>query len=151
MRRPDALLGVGEYGGISLAGHFLERDGLAACLLLCEMMAARACGAASLARALDDQVGRLDFGQREIRLDSARVQTLRMLLPGLNPELVCGETPVDVSHADGLRLGFADGSWVMLRPSRTEPAVRIYAEAPTTSRRDELLDEACEIAREKSL
>lgn len=151
MRRPDALLGVGEYGGISLAGHFLERDGLAACLLLCEMMAARACGAAFLARALDDQVGRLDFGQRDIRLDSARVQTLRMLLPGLNPEFVCGESPVDVSHADGLRLGFADGSWVMLRPSRTEPAVRIYAEAPTTSRRDELLDEACEIAREKSL
>lgn len=147
MRRPDALLGVGEYGGVSLAGHFLERDGLMACILLCEMMARRGCGSADLARELDNQVGHLDYGQRDIRLDSARVQMLRMLLPGINPGVVCGEEPVDVNHTDGLRLGFEDGSWLMVRPSRAEPTVRVYAEAPTNAHRDELLDAGCAIAR----
>ena len=151
LHRPDALMGIGEYGGIAHVRHFLERDGILATLLLCEMMAMRSLDAAGLERALDEQVGHLDYGQRDIRLEAARVQTLRMLIPGLNPGVVAGEEPAGVSHADGLHLTFADGSWLMVRPSRTEPVVRVYAEAASPARRDELIDAGCRIAREESL
>ena len=52
-----------------------------------------------------------------------------------------------VSHADGLRMEMEDGSWLLLRPSRTEALVRVYAEAGEAAERDELLVAGCEIAR----
>ena len=55
-----------------------------------------------------------------------------------------------MSHADGLRLQFADDSWVLIRPSRTDALVRVYAEAPTETQRDKLLDAACEIVRNEA-
>ena len=58
-----------------------------------------------------------------------------------------GRVPVTVSHMDGLRLEFADESWLLLRPSGTEPLVRVYAEAWTVERRDELLEAGCAMAK----
>ena len=52
-----------------------------------------------------------------------------------------------MSHMDGLRFEFADESWLLLRPSGTEPVVRVYAEAQTIEMRDELLGAGCAIAR----
>ena len=54
---------------------------------------------------------------------------------------------VAVSHMDGLRLEFADESWLLLRPSGTERAVRVYAEARSIEMRDELIEAGCDIAR----
>ena len=50
-------------------------------------------------------------------------------------------------HMDGLRFEFADESWLLLRPSGTDPVVRVYAEAQTIEMRDELLGAGCAIAR----
>ena len=58
-----------------------------------------------------------------------------------------GRRPVEVSHADGLRLQFDDGSWVLMRPSRSDPVVRVYSEAPTEGERDRLLDASCGMVR----
>ena len=66
------------------------------------------------------------------------------MLPGLNPPSVAGREPVDVSHADGLRLSFPDGSWVLARPARTDPVVRVYAEAPGAAARDALIGAVCD-------
>ena len=46
----------------------------------------------------------------------------------------------NISTIDGVRIDFADG-WVHLRPSNTEPIVRLIAEAKTDSRAWELIDE----------
>ena len=82
-----------------------------------------------------------------MRLEPALTQAFRNVLPGLNPQEIAGRVPVEVSHADGLRLQFDDDSWVLMRPSRTDSVVRVYAEAPTARERDELLESACSIAR----
>ena len=47
----------------------------------------------------------------------------------------------EVNELDGLRLDFADSSWIHLRPSNTEPIVRLYGEAKTEDRLDALFDE----------
>ncbi len=50
-----------------------------------------------------------------------------------------------VNELDGLRLDFADSSWIHLRPSNTEPIVRLYGEAKTQNRLDELFSETKDI------
>ena len=54
--------------------------------------------------------------------------------------------PLAVSEMDGLKLSFADG-WLLVRPSGTEPRVRVTAEAKTGPRADELYDQAVDIIR----
>ena len=145
------LLGK-DRGKMALAqvhfpGHILERDGIAASLVLAELIAKRGVGVPELFAELEELAGHFAYGQRDIKLDAGVVQSLRLLMPGLNPETIAGRRPADVSHKDGLRLGFDDGSWVLLRPSRTKPIVRIYAEGCTAAERDALLDAAVELAK----
>jgi phosphomannomutase/phosphoglucomutase len=54
-------------------------------------------------------------------------------------EKTAREAVADLDRTDGYRLAYGDG-WVLARPSGTEPVVRIYAEARTASRAEELLD-----------
>lgn len=93
----------------------------------------------ALVGGLETAVGHFVYGKRVVRPDAAQSLAVRNVLPGLNPARVCGRAPVSVSHADGLRLGFGDGSWLLVRPSRTTSAVRVCAEAPTPEGRDALL------------
>lgn len=145
MLKGDVLLGAEESGGIGIASHLLERDGLYGALLLCELMAHTGKTLGDLVAMLEDNVGRMEYGRRDLRIDSTSLQFFQNVLPGLNPQNVAGMRPVEVSHKDGLRLGFADDSWLLLRSSGTEPLVRVYAEAPTVEGRDALLDDGCSI------
>lgn len=147
IRKGDVLLGGEEAGGIGVPAYMPERDGLFMNLLLCELMAVTGKTLGELVDDLEEQYGRYYYMRRDLRVDAGVVEMLRMMLPGLNPPVVAGRVPVSVSHRDGLRLGFADDSWLLLRPSGTEPMVRIYAEAPSIELRDELLDAGSDIAR----
>lgn len=144
----DVLMGVEEYGGISVPAHLNERDGLLVCLLAVERLC-RADGRSmsDVVGELTAQIGSMRYARRDVRLEPAVNQAFRNVLPGLNPSELDGRTPVEVSHADGLRLQFEDDSWVLVRPSRTGSVVRVYAEAPTERERDCLLSAACELVR----
>ena len=146
MLKGGVLLGGEESGGIGIPDHLMERDGLYVALLLCELMAKTGKTLGRLAEDLADQVGHMEYGRRDLRLDGASLQMFLNMLPGLNPQRVAGMRPVEVSHKDGLRLRFADDSWLLVRPSGTEPLIRVYAEAPTVVARDALLDAGCAMA-----
>lgn len=140
----DVLLGAEEYGGVCIPEHLPERDGLLGSLLMIEYMAMSRRSLSELVHELQQRVGCMYYIRRDIRLDVASIQSFRNILPGLNLKEVCGMSPVAVGHSDGLILRFEDGSWVQLRPSRTEPLVRACAEAPSKSLANRLADEACE-------
>ena len=80
----------------------LERDGIYVALMLVELLAERQLTTHELVEELDEDLGHLEYGQHDMRLDAAQVQAFRNLLPGLNPATVCDMTPVAVSHADGI-------------------------------------------------
>ena len=143
----DVLLAAEEYGGIALPFHLMERDALLIGLLMCEMVAMSGKKMSELVAELADEVGDLRYARRDVRLDAAACQAFRNILPGLNPADVAGDIPFEVNHADGLRLEFKNGSWVLMRPSRIDPIVRIYAEASTREERDVKLDAARAIVR----
>lgn len=147
IRKGDVLVGGEEAGGISVPWCCPERDGILVNLLLCEMMAQTGKTLGTLVDELEETFGRTSYARRDLRLENEVIEMFRTLLPGLNPHEVAGEEPVNVSHMDGLRLEFADESWLLMRPSGTEPVVRVYAEASTVERRDELLDAGCDLAR----
>lgn len=140
----DVLLGAEEYGGVCIPTHLPERDGLLASLLMVEYMAMSHKSLSELVNQLQQRVGNMHYIRRDIRLDVASTQSFRNILPGLNLKEVCGMRPVWVSHSDGLILRFENGSWVQLRPSRTEALVRACAEAPSKGLANRLADEACE-------
>lgn len=141
------LLGAEEYGGISVPAHLPERDGLLVCLLAVEMACQQGRPLSQMVCDLEQRVGTMRYARRDVRLEPAHTQAFRNVLPGLNPHEVAGRVPVEVSHADGLRLQFDDDSWVLMRPSRAGSVVRVYAEAGTERDRDDLLRAACDIVR----
>lgn len=147
MQKGDVLIGGEEAGGIGIPSFSPERDGILTNLLLCEQMAVSGKTLGGLVRDLEERFGTTSYARRDLRLPAEVIEMLRTLLPGLNPQTVAGRVPVRVSHMDGLRLEFDDESWLLLRPSGTEPVVRVFAEAPTVEMRDELLDAGCDLAR----
>ena len=144
---PDVIMGVEEYGGVCVPAHLRERDGLLVCLLAVEMLARSGKTVSTMTEELEAVIGTMSYARRDLRLDPAESQAFRNVLPGLNPGDIGGETPVEVSHADGLRVQFADDSWVLIRPSRTTSFVRVYAEAATAAERDALIAAACELVK----
>ncbi|OUP06728.1 phosphoglucomutase [Collinsella sp. An2] len=147
MCKGDVLIGGEEAGGIGIPSHLCERDGLLVNLLLCELMAHTGKTLGQLVAEMESAMGTMVYGRRDLRLENEVIEMFRTMLPGLNPHEVAGQTPVAVSHMDGLRLEFADESWLLLRPGGTEPVVRVYAEAPTVEGRDRLLEAGCALAR----
>ncbi|WP_455137971.1 phosphoglucomutase [Thermophilibacter sp.] len=143
----DVLLATEEYGGVCVPAHLRERDGLLVCLLAVELVCKTGLAPTELVSGLGEQVGTMSYARRDVRLESAASQAFRNVLPGLNPQDVAGRAPVEVSHADGMLMRFEDDSWLLMRPSRTSSVVRVYAEAPTSAERDELLSSAVALLR----
>lgn len=138
----DVVLGAEEYGGVSYPWHLNERDALLSALLMCELLSKTGVPLTELEERLAQSVGKMSYVRRDVRMDVAEVESFRTMLPGLNPKEVTGKTPCLVGHVGGLRLQFDDDSWVLLRPSRTEPLIRVAAEAPTKREASELVTDA---------
>ena len=71
--------------------------------------------------------------------DEEKSATLDALADAI-PDSLAGEEIEDVNTADGFKLLLESGSWLLVRPSGTEPKLRIYAEAEGKNRVAELLD-----------
>ena len=61
-----------------------------------------------------------------------------------------GERATERDELDGLTLGFADGSWLNVRPSNTEPLLRLNVEGPDEPSMAALRDEALSVIRSGS-
>ncbi|MEY8437740.1 phosphoglucomutase [Atopobiaceae bacterium 24-176] len=126
-------------GGICVPSCDPERNAFVTMLLLVELLAYEGASLQEMLARLDAAVGSMEYGHREVRMDPGRCAVLRNLLPGVNPEGLCDKTPVSVSHAGGLRVQYDDDSWLFIRPSMSEPLVRIYGEGIDRADRDNLL------------
>jgi phosphoglucomutase len=134
------VLGGEESAGLSIRGHYPEKDGILACLLAAEAVAARG---ASLKEQLDGlytRVGRLESKRVGVRLTPDIVASLPERL-ARDPQDIGGRRVASVNRADGVKFIFADGSWLLLRPSGTEPLVRIYAESESANDLEVLIEQ----------
>jgi phosphoglucomutase len=130
IREDKIALGGEESAGLTIRGHVPEKDGILACLLGAEMMAAR--GGASLAeqvKQLFKRVGREFWPVRENLHLSDEQKANAVKKVAVNASTLLGRKVVSVDRTDGAKFVFDDGSWMLLRLSGTEPLLRLYVEA----------------------
>ena len=135
----DVLIGGEESGGIGIPSHLRERDGLLMSLLLAEMMATTGLSLMSLVEQLESRTGKLYYQRSDVRLDPAHMERFRLSLPTLAPTHIANTAVEEHVHIDGAKFLLANDEWLLLRTSGTEPLVRIYAEATSPARLEELL------------
>jgi len=129
MLKEDILIGGEESGGISFRGHIPEGDGILMGLLIVEMVAASGGTLYDLVEDLLEQVGPVHYQRNDLRLNRP-VAKDRMVnyLEHNAPVSIAGESVVVISPMDGVKYILADDSWLLIRPSGTEPVLRVYAE-----------------------
>ena len=138
----DAIaLGGEESAGLSIRGHLPEKDGILACLLVAEMIAARGATLDEQLRDLFRRVGREYWPLRaNLHLpEELKARTVQRLAGDFSSFL--GRRVARADRTDGLKLVFDDGAWVLLRLSGTEPLMRVYTEAATQQESARLRDE----------
>jgi len=129
MMKDDVLIGGEESGGISFKGHIPEGDGTLMGLLLVEMIAAEKKPLYEMVNDLLEDVGPAFYERTDLRL-SRPVAKAEMtdFLTKQAPAEIGGEKVSEIGNRDGVKYILMDDSWLLIRPSGTEPVLRVYAE-----------------------
>ena len=129
MLKENVLIGGEESGGISIHGHIPEGDGILMGLLLIEIIASSGSSLHDLVEELLSQVGPAFYLRNDLRLirPVAKELMIQHLLDS-PPADIAGEQVLEISTTDGVKYILADDSWLLIRPSGTEPVLRVYAE-----------------------
>ncbi len=123
------ILAGEESAGLSIRGHVPEKDGILACLLVAELVAIRR--GSSLKQLLEElyaEVGTLLSRRIDLSLKPEEQDRLLEKLEAPRPHLA-GRKIKEILRVDGTKLLLEDDSWILIRPSGTEPVVRLYVEA----------------------
>lgn len=129
MMKEEVIIGGEESGGLSIKGHIPEKDGVLACLLVVEMVAKLKKPLSQIWKDLISKVGDYEGRRGKMTVDERKK---KMLMDGLknNPPQKIGDLKVaSVNKMDGVKIILEDESWFLVRPSGTEPIIRIYAES----------------------
>jgi len=132
MLHEDVLIGGEESGGISFKGHIPEGDGPIMGLLLTEIIAATRKPLVELVEQLLAEVGPAIYQRVDMRLSRpiAKIEMTEMLAKTA-PREIAGSRISEINQVDGAKYIMEDDSWLLIRPSGTEPVLRVYVEART--------------------
>lgn len=139
MRKCNPIIGGEESGGLSIQGHIPEKDGILANLLILEAMAYENKSLCELQDELYDFVGCKFFNDR-IDKHLENVQEIKPILEKYKLLANLGDFKVkNTDTKDGVKLYFHDNSsWILVRPSGTEPLLRIYFESDSLDKIEKL-------------
>ena len=133
MQRENVLVGGEESGGIGVKNYIPERDGILTGLLLVEMMQQEGKPILALLEDMEKRFGRFRYLREDIEIPlKAREKIAKGLfakLQGRSAKKIFKRRIVETKTYDGLKLIFDDESWLLIRPSGTEPILRVYSEA----------------------
>jgi phosphomannomutase len=148
MMQEDVLIGGEESGGISFKGHIPEGDGPIMGLLLVEMIAQSGKTLQGLVEELLADVGPAFYERTDLRLSRpVAKKEMTDFLTKQAPGEIGGETVAEISQRDGVKYIMADDSWLLIRPSGTEPVLRVYAEGRTQAMVKALLGYGEQVAK----
>ena len=137
----NVVMGGEESGGMSIHGHIPEGDGVLMGLLLLEVLAEAHKPLHVMVDELLAAYGPAQYARTDLKLSRPVAKaTLTRKLVETAPDIISGVAVEEVRTSDGIKYYLADGSWLLIRPSGTEPVLRVYAEAPNDERVRALLD-----------
>ncbi|HBR14618.1 MAG TPA: hypothetical protein DD723_03610 [Candidatus Omnitrophica bacterium] len=129
------IAGGEEAGGMGVQDYIPERDGTLAGLLLLEMMVYQKKNIHQILKEMEEEFGRYYYQRSDLKLGEGRFDINRMR----DIKTILGKEVIGIKDFDGIKMICEDESWLMLRPSGTEPLVRAYSEARTLKRARQLI------------
>jgi len=138
----DVMLGGEESGGIAITGHIPERDGIWMGLILFEFMAKSGKSLEVLISEVYEIVGEFAFERIDLHINNdSKLRIIKDCKAGKFTQF--GKYKVDrIETTDGFKFFFDEDTWLMIRPSGTEPVLRTYAEASTQEKVFDILSDA---------
>ncbi|MBX5464776.1 MAG: phosphoglucomutase/phosphomannomutase family protein, partial [Clostridia bacterium] len=141
------LIGGEESGGVGFpAVHIPERDGLLSGLMLAEMVAQRGKPLGRIVQELMSAVGYHVYDRVDLHLPPGRREALMEELAGRPPREFAGLAVTGVDPLDGYKYELGEHGWILIRPSGTEPIVRVYAELDDPERLEAVLEAGRKVA-----
>ena len=140
MQRENAMVGGEESGGYGYRGHLPERDGILSGLFFLDFMAKTGKTPSELLAYLFSKVGPHYYDRLDVCFHPDERTAIFARLTQACPDSIAGIAVAGKDTLDGFRFSLADGSWLLIRFSGTEPLLRIYSEAESPERVKVLLD-----------
>jgi phosphomannomutase len=139
MREIPVLIGGEESGGLSVIGHIPEKDGILADMLIAEAIAYEGKPLSQMVAEVIAEAGGPLFNRRlDLHLDNAHKETVMKTYLEQPPTSIAGIDVKEVGRKDGVKFYLADGGWVLLRASGTEPLIRVYLETHSAAQLQKL-------------
>jgi len=142
MMNEEIILGGEESGGFSIKGHIPEKDGILADLLVAEMVAKAGRPLSKIWEDLVSRVGTYQGRRGKVEVEEEKKRKIMKNLREKPPQEIEGIKVTKVNTVDGVKMLLEDGSWLLIRPSGTEPLLRIYAESKNSNSLDKI-DQFC--------
>jgi phosphomannomutase len=139
MMETGAIAAGEESGGYAFAGHIPERDGCFSGLMFLDLMARARKKPSQLVEELYAKVGQHYYDRIDVHLDPATRDAAIARVAEAQPRELAGVKVISQDRVDGFRFELGDKGWVLLRPSGTEPLLRIYTETTDRSLVEPLL------------
>jgi alpha-D-glucose phosphate-specific phosphoglucomutase len=146
MLETDALIGGEESGGYAFRGHVPERDGILAGLYILDLMVRMGKTPSQLIEHLYSQVGAHYYDRIDTRFAADQREATRQRILDAHPETIGGLAVTGLNTTDGFKFGLADGGWLLIRFSGTEPIIRVYCETTEEDRVQPILQDGLRIA-----
>ena len=139
MMEVDAIAAGEESGGYAFRGNIPERDGILSGLMFLDLMVKTGKRPSELLDFLFEKVGAHFFDRLDVALDADAAKPDTDALAAKPPERIAGLKVERTDTPDGARFMLEGGFWGLVRPSGTEPLLRIYAEGDSPERVQEML------------
>lgn len=139
MANEKVLVGGEESGGMAVAGHIPERDGIYMGLLMLEMMAARGKTLTQLVKDLYDEIGEFSVQRHDLHVAEDKKRRIMLYCENGKYTQFGPYTVANTQNLDGYKYHLGNGKWVLVRPSGTEPVLRVYAEGSSETEAQDIL------------
>ena len=145
MINEDVLVGGEESGGLAVKGHIPERDGIWTGLIIMEFIAKTGKSLKELVKEIHELVGPFYYSRDDLHLTESKKQAIISYCKNGNLTSIGPYEIIGSDDLDGFKYYIPDDGWLMIRPSGTEPVLRVYAQASSEAGVKDLLKNAHEV------
>lgn len=139
MLRENVLVGGEESGGIAIAGHIPERDGIWNGLVIWQWMLETGKSLEILIQEIYDITGSFSYQRNDLRINEALKEKVIQYCNENSITIFGTEKVIRTETLDGFKYFLNEDEWIMIRPSGTEPVLRTYAEGRNKERTEKLI------------